>query len=118
MFRSELCQKITTCLRVNCIIIVRSYVLYTEVVFHNLNKLYNYYLGASQINLFVSDDGQRIVSVEQNHKVNVWEQTGLNQEGEWTNVTLHASLLTSLASKETAIDARFFSNQVSEKNNV
>jgi len=84
--------------------------VYTKIAFFHKNP--NVLLGAGRVNLFVSDDGQRIVSVVQNHKVNVWEQVGFSEEGEWTNVSIHTGVLTSLASKETSIDARFFSNQV------
>ena len=71
------------------------------------------FLGSGSTYLYVSNDGRRIVSIVENHDVNVWEEIDDSEEGEWTRVGIDTRLVTALARKETAIDARFFSSQVS-----
>nr|CAB3261057.1 uncharacterized protein LOC100176591 [Phallusia mammillata] len=70
---------------------------------------------SKKINLFISDDGQVILLIIDCSKINVWEQqasTGApNDLGEWSMVDLGLGPLKSVAFKETAVDAMFFTNQ-------
>jgi len=79
--------------------------------------MYHWLADFAKEHIFINNTGMRIVVIMDYRKINVWEETSkistvAAEKGHWSSIDLDLGTAKSIAFKETAVDAMFFSNQV------